>query len=211
MKRVSRILLIKTIALALVATPAAYAGEDPHAKHRAMMKQKSEPALEAAEIDLRNRKVLDQDGRDMEFVTDAIGDHIVVMDFVYTTCTTICPVLSALFTQVQAKLGSDVVGGDVRLISVSVDPIRDTPQRLKAYSAKHRAGEGWFWLTGAKPDVDDVLTGLGAYTANFEDHPTMVLIGDARTGEWKRLFGFPNPDRIVRIVNEMREQREAGG
>ena len=98
----------------------------------------------------------------MEFVTDAIGDHIVVMDFVYTTCTTICPVLSALFTQVQTKLGNDVVGNEVRLISMSVDPIRDTPQRL-------------------------------------------------RTGEWKRLFGFPNPDRIVRIVNELREQREAGG
>ena len=56
-----------------------------------------------------------------------------------------------------------------------------------------------------------MLTGLGAYTANFEDHPTMVLIGDTRTGEWKRLFGFPNPDRIVRIVNEMREQRSTGG
>jgi hypothetical protein len=39
----------------------------------------------------------------------------------------------------------------------------------------------------------------------------MVLIGDGRTGEWKRLFGFPNPDRIVQIVNDMRERREAGG
>jgi hypothetical protein len=38
----------------------------------------------------------------------------------------------------------------------------------------------------------------------------MVLIGDPRTGEWQRLFGFPNPDRIVRIVNELREQRGAG-
>jgi protein SCO1/2 len=211
MSSFSRNLLIKTIVLVLVVAPAAYADEDPHAKHRAMMEQKSEPALEAAEIDLRNRMVLDQDGLEMEFVTDAIGDHIVVMDFVYTTCTTICPVLSALFTQVQTKLGGEVVGSEVRLISMSVDPIRDTPQRLKAYSEKHRAGEGWLWLTGAKPDVDDVLTGLGAYTSNFEDHPTMVLIGDAQTGEWKRLFGFPNPDRIVRIVNELREQRRAGG
>jgi len=207
----SRKYMIQFLALLLALPATAIADEDPHAKHRAMMKQKSEPALEAAEIDLRNRKVLDQDGREMEFVSEAIGDHIVVMDFVYTTCTTICPVLSALFTQVQTKLGSDVVGSEVRLISMSVDPIRDTPQRLKAYSAKHRAGEGWLWLTGAKPAVDDVLTGLGAYTSNFEDHPTMVLIGDAQTGEWKRLFGFPNPDRIVRIVNELRDQRKAGG
>jgi protein SCO1/2 len=188
----------------------ASADEDPHAKHRAMMKKKSEPALESAEVELRDRPLVNQHGEEVMFVSDVIGDNIVVMDFVYTTCTTICPVLSALFNQVQTKLG-DAVGDDVRLVSMSVDPIRDTPQRMNAYSAKHNAGEGWLWLTGPKPVVDEVLTGVGAYTTNFEDHPTMVLIGDGRTGEWKRLFGFPNPDRIVKIVNEMQQRRAAGG
>jgi protein SCO1/2 len=206
----SRTFLITLLAAAIVSTGVAAADEDPHAKHRAMMKQKSQPAAESADIDLRDRLLLDQNGDELMFVGDVIGDNIVVMDFVYTTCTTICPVLSALFTQVQAKLG-DAVGDEVMLVSMSVDPVRDTPQRLKAYSAKHRAGEGWLWLTGPKADVEDVLTGLGAYTPSFEDHPSMVLIGDGETGEWKRLFGFPNPDRIVEIVNEFREQRRAGG
>jgi protein SCO1/2 len=209
MKNFSRIVVVG-ILTAIAAMPAvARADEDPHAKHRAMMKQKSQPA-ESVDIDIRDRTLVNQYGEDVQFATEVIGDNIVVMDFVYTTCTTICPVLSALFTQVQTKLG-DSMGGEVRLVSVSVDPVRDTPQRLKAYSAKHRAGDGWFWITGAKPAVDDVLTGLGAYTTNFEDHPTMVLVGDGRTGEWKRLFGFPNPDRIVQIVNDMRDQRKAGG
>lgn len=201
----------KGLLLALLALPlAAIADEDPHAKHRAMMKQKSDPVAESADVDLRNRQLVDQHGREVMFVSDVIGDDIVVMDFVYTTCTTICPVLSALFKQVQTKLGDDV-GNGVTLVSMSVDPIRDTPQRLKAYSAKHGAGDGWLWLTGQKPIVEDVLIGLGAYTTNFEDHPSMVLIGDGRTGEWKRLFGFPNPDRIVQVVNDMRERRKAGG
>ena len=156
----SRNLLITAFALALVATPAVYADEDPHAHHREMMKKKSEPALEAAEIDLRNGMVLDQDGREMEFVTDAIGDHIVVMDFVYTTCTTICPVLSALFNQVQTKLGSHVVGSEVRLISMSVDPIRDTPQRLKAYSAKHRAAASSKGMM--RPDGETIPSSMGS-------------------------------------------------
>ena len=194
----------------LVFTSHAWADEDPHAKHRAMMKQKSEPALESADVDLRDRPLVTQHGEEVMFVSDVIGDNIVVMDFVYTTCTTICPVLSALFNQVQTKLG-DQVGDDVWLVSMSVDPIRDTPQRMKAYSAKHHAGDGWLWLTGPKPVVDEVLVGVGAYTTNFEDHPTMVLIGDGRTGEWKRLFGFPNPDRIVKAVNEMKQRRAAGG
>ena len=207
----SKNLLGKGLLVLFLALPlSALADEDPHAKHRAMMKQKSDPAAESADVDLRDRQLVDQHGREMMFVTDVIGDDIVVMDFVYTTCTTICPVLSALFTQVQKKLGDDV-GNGITLVSMSVDPIRDTPQRIKAYSAKHGAGDGWIWLTGDKPVVDDVLTGLGAYSTNFEDHPSMVLIGDGRTGEWQRLFGFPNPDRIVQVVNDMRERRKAGG
>ena len=210
MNTISRIFLTGLFAAAIIALPlAAQADEDPHAKHRAMMKQKAQPA-ESVDIDLRDQMLITQHGEDVMFVSDVIGDNIVVMDFVYTTCTTICPVLSALFSQVQTKLGDDV-GDEIWLVSMSVDPIRDTPQRMKAYSAKHRAGDGWLWLTGPKPAVDDVLTGLGAYTTNFEDHPSMVLIGDGRTGEWRRLFGFPNPDRIVQIVDELREKRQAGG
>jgi protein SCO1/2 len=210
MKIFSRIVSQVLLAVIVAGPGIAAADEDPHAKHRAMMKQKSQPAAESAAVDLRDRLLVDQDGQELMFVSDVIGDNIVVMDFVYTTCTTICPVLSALFTQVQGKLGESV-GDEVTLVSMSVDPVRDTPQRLKAYSAKHRAGDGWLWLTGQKSDVEDVLTGLGAYTPSFEDHPSMVLIGDGRTGEWKRLFGFPNPDRIVQIVNDFREQRGAGG
>ena len=209
MQILSRQLIPSLLTALLVMPTLTWADEDPHANHRDMMKQKSESAGESVDIDLRDRVLVDHNGEDVQFVTDVIGDNIVVMDFVYTTCTTICPVLSALFTQVQRKLGEHV-GDDVWLVSMSVDPIRDTPQRLNAYSAKHRAGDGWIWLTGPKPAVDDVLTGLGAYTSNFEDHPSMVLIGDGRTGEWTRLFGFPNPDRIVQIVNDMRERREAG-
>ena len=92
---------------------------------------------------------------------------------------------------------------------MTVDPIRDTPQRLKAYAAKHRAGPGWTWLTGAKPAVDDVLNGLGAYSVNFEDHPAMVLVGDRRTGQWVRFFGFPSPKRIVQQVDALQAARKA--
>jgi protein SCO1/2 len=206
----SSYLMVGALALMIAITGTAFADEDPHARHRAMAKQSADRASESADIDLRDRTLIDQDGQEVRFVSDVIGDRIVVMDFVYTTCTTICPVLSALFTQVQGKLG-DQLDGDVVMVSVSVDPVRDTPQRLRAYAAKHRAGDGWVWLTGAKPTVDDVLTGVGAYSANFEEHPPMVLVGDGRTGEWQRLFGFPNPDRIMKLVNELQERRRAGG
>jgi len=200
------LLLAFTLAIPAVAS----AEEDPHAKHRAMMRESADKKPEAADVDLRDRTLLTQDGQEVRFVSDVIGDKIVVMDFVYTTCTTVCPVLSALFTQVQGKLG-DRLDDEVVLVSVTVDPVRDTPQRLKAYAQKHRSGDGWVWLTGPKTTVDDVLTGVGAYSVNFEDHPSMVLVGDGRTGEWKRLFGFPSPDRIMELVDELERSREAGG
>ena len=184
---------------------------DPHAHHKAMLNKPVEPA-KSTEVDLLDRTLVDQDGRQVKFVSDVIGDRIVVMDFVYTSCTTICPVLSALFGQVQGKLG-DHLGEDVILVSVSVDPTRDTPQRLKAYAARHQARPGWIWLTGPKTTMDDVLDGLGAYSPDFENHPSMVLVGDGRTGEWSRFFGFPSPDRIMDQVNALQAARQtaAGG
>ncbi len=126
---------------------AASGDDDPHAHHRAMMNKPAEPA-ETTKVDLLDHTLVDQHGKDVKFVSDVIGDRIVVMDFIYTSCTTVCPVISAVFGQVQTKLG-DELGDEVVLVSVSVDPARDTPQRLKAYAATHKAQPGWIWLTGA--------------------------------------------------------------
>ena len=189
--------------------PAA-AADDPHAHHRAML-NKPAAAAKTTSVDLREALLLNQDGEQVRFVNDVIGDHIVVMDFVYTTCTTICPILTAVLGQVQGQLG-ERMGDDVVLVSVSVDPTRDTPQRLKAYAVKHKVGSGWSWLTGPKSVMEDVLTGLGAYSPNYEEHAPMVLVGDGRSGEWSRFFGFPNPKRIMERVDELQAARgQAGG
>ena len=179
--------------------------DDPHAHHRAMLNKPAEPA-KTTEVELLDLALVDQEGSEVRFVSDVIGNNIVVMDFVYTSCTTVCPVLSALFGQVQERLGGQL-GDGVVLVSVSVDPTRDTPQRLKAYAARHKARPGWIWLTGPKTTMDDVLDGLGAYSPNFEDHPSMVLVGDGRTGEWSRYFGFPSPDRLMEQVSALQAAR----
>ena len=217
-RRLDILALALTCALAASGVPAAETGhehhqhadasaggEDPHAHHKAMLNKPAEPAKSTA-VDLKDLPLIDQDGNEVRFVSDVIGDRIVVIDFVYTSCTTVCPVLSALFGQVQSRLG-ERLGKEVALVSVSVDPTRDTPQRLKAYAAKHKAQPGWIWLTGRKPTVDEVLDGLGAYSTNFEDHPSMVLVGDGRTGEWSRFFGFPSPDRLMEQVDALQAAR----
>jgi len=172
-----------------------------------MMNKPQSDASAASDVKLRDELLVNQHGDAVRFVSDVVRDQIVVMDFVYTTCTTVCPVLSVIFQQVQAGLG-DRLGTDVRLISVSVDPVRDTPQRLKRYAEGLQAHPDWVWLTGEKTTVDEVLRGLGAYSPNFEDHPSIVLIGDPQSGTWKRFFGFPGPDKILAVVDEMTMARQ---
>lgn len=167
-----------------------------------------DPRPGAARVILEDAPLVDQDGAPVRFRADAIGDDVVVVDFVFTTCTTVCPALSALFTRVQERLG-DRLGDGVRLLSVSLDPAHDTPPRLKAYAARHKAGPHWTWLTGKQPDVERVLKGLGAYTASFSAHSPMVLVGDGRTGEFTRLNGFPAPDRVAAEVERLLARRAA--
>jgi len=163
----------------------------------------------SAKVALSDTPLLDQGGKRVRLAQDVIGERIAVVNFIYTSCTTVCPVSSATFAQLQKRLGA-ALGREVVLVSITVDPLRDTPQRLREYGARYRAAEGWTWLTGAKLDVDGALKGFGAYTPNFEDHPAMVMVGDARAGKWTRFFGFPSVDDLVARIEAIQAAREAG-
>jgi cytochrome oxidase Cu insertion factor (SCO1/SenC/PrrC family) len=150
-------------------------------------------------INVPDLELVDQDGRKIHFYTDLVKDHTVAINFIFTTCTTICPPLGATFARVQRELG-DKVGRDVRFISISVDPATDTPERLKAWGEKFHAGEGWTFVTGDKPQVDELLRVLGASSARREDHSPTVLIGDAH-GNWTRTYGLAKSSQLVEIIN----------
>lgn len=197
--------LAAALSCALGALPLAVAHDhhDGHAMAKAVKPQN-------ARVTLTETPLVDQDGRSQRFKSEAVGDRIVVLGFIYTTCTTVCPVTSQLMLQTKAKLGARV-GQDVGLITVTVDPVRDTPARLKEYADQLGAGEGWSWLTGAKPQVDEVLKVFGAYNANFLEHPPLVVVGDAKSGKWLRFYGFPNPDQLVKAVEDLSAERAKSG
>lgn len=203
-------LVLVMLGIGVAGTPsvAMAADEDPHAHHRKMMQKPDKPKAQAATIELEDHTLVDQHGKPVQLTTDIIGDRIVVVDFVYTTCTTVCPVLSAIMLQVQGELG-DRMGREVMLVSISVDPQRDTPQRMNAYASKLHVRDGWTWLTGEKQDVDAVLKDFGVYTPNFEDHPATVLVGDGLSGEWSRFVGFPGAGDIMNKINEYSAARSA--
>lgn len=195
-------------AAALALAPAARAAED-HSHHHHQHQQQKPAAQEkpsSVQVKYGDTVLVTQDGRKLKLKSEVFGDRLVVMDFAYTTCTTVCPVLTAVLSKVQDGLG-DRAGKEVQLVTITVDPARDTPARLKEYAAKHGAKAGWLWLTGPIGTVNEVLKGFGAYAPNFEDHPPMILVGDPVSGQWTRFFGFSDPKDILAKVEELRAAR----
>lgn len=207
-----RIILITVLLVGLVAVgDKAQAGaddNDAHKHHRKMLEEQNRAQANFAEIVLPDVTLVTQDNNQVSLRDDVVGGRIVVIDFIYTSCTTVCPVLSAIFSQIQKQLG-DRLGREVVLVSISVDPNRDTPARLKNYATRLHAGDNWLWLTGRQQTVKEVLEELGAYTPNFADHPSMVLVGDGKSGQWTRFIGFPAAAQIIRKVDEFSAARLA--
>ena len=179
---------------------------DPHAHHSAAVAPAAEP--EAREpgtaretIDIPDVEVLDQEGRRVRFASDLVQGRVVAINFLFTNCTTICPPLAVTFGKLRKVLG-DRAGRDVHLISVSVDPTNDTPERLKAWSQKFGAGPGWTLVTGQRDEIVRLLKALGAYTADINDHPPQVLIGNPQ-GQWTRAYGLGPPGKLITIIDEM--------
>jgi cytochrome oxidase Cu insertion factor (SCO1/SenC/PrrC family) len=144
-------------------------------------------------------EVLDQEGNALHFYRDLIKDKTVAINFIFTNCTTICPPLAATFARVQKEMG-DKVGKDVHFISISVDPLTDTPERLKAWGAKFKAGAGWTFITGEKQEMDKLLNALGAAVSKREDHTPAMIIGNDAKGVWTRTYGLAKPGQIVGLI-----------
>lgn len=101
-------------------------------------------ATETRSEDLRqipDVTLVDQEGEEVHFYSDLVADKVVAMNFIFTTCTTVCPPMGAIFGKLQQDLG-ERAGRDVHLISVTVDPVTDTPDRLKAWSERFGARPG---------------------------------------------------------------------
>ena len=153
-------------------------------------------------MEIPDVKVLDQHGNALRFYTDLIKDKTVAINFIFTNCTTICPPLAATFARLQREMG-DKIGKDVHLISISVDPVTDTPERLKAWGAKFKAGPGWTFVTGEKQEMDKLLNALGAAVAKREDHTPAMLVGNDRNGVWTRAYGLAKVNQIMTVIDNV--------
>jgi protein SCO1/2 len=207
---------VAALCLALVAAPVSsataddpHAGYGAHADHAAHMGHAAQATrTNAVKLDVPDVELLDQDGQPGRFVSERIGERYAAITFTFTTCTTICPVLDGISKRLQKDLGEDL-GEEVVLLTVSIDPARDIPERLKQHADKLGARPGWSFLTGETGEVTRLLRALEVWAPNIEDHPPVVYVVDGHTGTWTRLSGFPKPDTILAVIDRYRGAEEA--
>ena len=158
------------------------------------------------QADFANVVLLNQDGKTIHFYDDLIrGDHTVAINFMYAQCSDICPMTTANLAKVQALLG-DRLGHEVRLASISIDPLHDSPAVLKAYADTFGARAGWQFLTGRPTDINLIRRQLGAYERDpardrdRSQHTGMLVYGNQARGRWSRVSALADPRRIFASI-----------
>lgn len=144
-----------------------------------------------------NTLLTDQDGRQLRFFDDLIKGKVVVINFIFTSCSDSCPLETARLRQVQQLLG-DRVGKDIFFYSISIDPLSDTPEVLNAYAKRFKVGPGWRFLTGDFDAVTELRHKLGLFIEGVDngrskDHNLSLIVGNQQSGRWMKASPFENP------------------
>src|ERR1700712_5774855 len=149
-----------------------------------------------------NLTVMTQRGKPVKFYDDLVKGKIVIISFIYTSCTDICPLTTARVAQLEEKLG-DMVGREVFFLSMTVDPETDTPERLKEYAERFGAGPGWSFVTGKPADIRAINYKFGDRSGSVSAHRNEIVMGNDTTGEWQKDSVFGDLDRLALTVRSL--------
>ena len=148
-----------------------------------------------------NVTMVNQQGEKVSLTELLDTDQPVMLNFIFTSCTAICPAMSATFASVQNKLGSD--SEKLRMISISIDPEYDTPDALSAYAKRFKAGPQWEFLTGSLDDSVAVQKAFDADRGDKMNHAPMTLMRARPDSQWIRYEGFAKADVLAKEIRGM--------
>lgn len=171
---------------------------DPHA-HHLMPAAVAEPVKRStAAYRLEGLRLLRSDGRAVSLDDELRHDGPLVLDFVFTTCTAICPILSRTFAELQAR--SDPARR-LRLVSISIDPLHDTPAVLRNYARQFEAGKEWRFYTGTVAQSLAVQRAFDVYRGNKMNHVALTFVRRGSGQPWVRLEGYAGVDALLREIH----------
>ncbi len=169
-----------------------------HANHGMAATAMGGPVSRAMDVQptIGRLALIDSNGEEVLLRDAVTADVPVLLNFIFTSCTTICPVMSAGFKQLAERLSA--AGRDVRLVSISIDPEVDTPARLREYAARVGAGANWRFLTGSMANVEAAQQAFGAFRGLKESHAALTFIRRSGRGPWEQLDGLAGVETLER-------------
>lgn len=151
--------------------------------------------------------LVNQERKEVKLLEIMQSGKPVLVDFIYGTCTTICPVLSAGFSNMQKKLGADA--DKVHFVSFSIDPEYDTPEVMRHYLDRYYAKPGWDFFTGTRKDIDAVMRAFDAYVPNKMNHYPLIFIRVPGNNKWVRIYGMiSTADLMAEYDKAVKENKE---
>lgn len=190
--------------LAAAATPTAgdhtqahvgHAHAADHAHHMQMLQQQPGYKRSVHRYAPPEVSLVDQDGRSLALLEVLADPRPLMLNFIFTSCTTICPVLSASLAQAREALGPDAQR--VRMVSITIDPEHDTPERLRRYARRFGAAEGWDFYTGDLQDIIRVQKAFDAFRGDKMSHIPLTFLRAAPDEPWIRMEGFANAGELI--------------
>mgnify|MGYP003340371021 FL=1 len=142
----------------------------------------------------------DEDGNTHSSVKVFMRNQPIIMAFVYTSCTAVCPLTSAAMARIQDNLATDGIAA--AMMSISIDPEFDNPKRLKSYAQRFGAGASWHHFTGAKIDMVALQKAFEAYYGDKNNHRPAIYVRGSKSGQWTRFDGYPSPIDVRRALAE---------
>ena len=143
-------------------------------------------------------------GEKVNFYHNLVENKVVAINFIYTTCMAVCPAQGRNFSNLQSALGHKL-GKDVHLISVTFDPVVDTPKRLKEWGVRFQARPGWTFVTGPKHEIDRLLSNLtGGVPEKGQHTPGVLIINDLRD-VWIYGDGNASSAQIIALIEKTKE------
>ena len=185
------------LALSAPVANAAKGEDDPHAHHRAAMKNPNYQVSDKL-YEVPNVQLLDGSGATVPLQDLLASEQPIALNFIFTTCTTICPVMTATFLQMQRELGADAER--VHLVSISIDPEYDRPDVLATYIKQFQADKNWTFLTGETKDIVNVLRSFDAYTGSKMSHRPITLLKRPDQESWIRIDGLASGQALAHEV-----------
>ena len=136
-----------------------------------------------------------QDGKQVLLPRELDDGRLVLLNFIFTTCSSTCPLTSRTLEEFQAKLGAEAAR--VHLVSISIDPEQDTPARLAEYAHKFHAGPEWQYYTGSVAASIAAQRAFDVYRGEKMSHTPVTLMRAAPGKPWLRIEGFVTPDELL--------------